>query len=368
MNKKFTEIQKCFYDLIQERYPDDTPFKAADLEVDGKKASGRTLASLAQRGFLIKVNDKSPFIYINAHKEYIEETHDPADTDGYTKHNKGNNQYFAEYMEKAVCAIINKTEIINDTGYPFTEKDMILMNKQANYWVKRDFPYAYKATYLGRKTVTADCDIIINDTEHVELKYVSEGNGTYLNTSLYYFTQFGFNFHDYMENMGYLDLLTTIFGDKIVKRNNNSPVNEEISSSFRKSHPDIYKNDILPADKKVRQNFVNDLINYFKQPEHYNDLQTFGHQMVTKETPTSQKRNPDVVSVYGYKDDVIRRIYPDQILKPNEPISITQEESFNRNKETIFSIKLNNIIRVQIGWQNGTGLNNPTIRVFIETE
>lgn len=364
---KLNEAQKYCYNLIQRLYPDDTPFTAADLTAKGKKVYGGTLTTLMKGGFIIKINNKSPYKYINAHKEYIEEIPEKIGNNGYTKHTKGNNQYFGEYMEKALCAIINKKEIINDTGYAFTEKDIELMNEQAYDWFKRDFPYAYKAEYLGRKTATADCDIIINDTEHVELKYVSEGNGTYLNTSVYYFTQFGFNFHNYMENMGYLDLLVNLFGN-IVNLKNNSPINEKNSSNIRKNQTDIYKNIIIPADKEVRKTFVNDLINYFSKPEHYNDLQIFGHQMLTKETPTSQKRNPDFISVYGYKDNIIRRIYPDQILKPNEPITITQEESINRKKEPVFSIKLNKIIRVQIGWQNGTGLYNPTIRVFIEEE
>ena len=364
---KFSESQLYCYNRMNEVAPGDESFTAADLSTKERKVAGNTLASFIKPGYARRINEKSPYRYINLHKEYIEEETSFSESDGYTKHTKTNNQYFGEYMEKAVCSVINQEEIINDTGYPFTERDIILMNRQANDWVSIDFPYAYKAEYLGRKTATADCDIIINDTEHVELKYVSKGNGTYLNTSLYYFKQFGFNFHDYMENMGYIDLLIQLFGNQ-VKPKDNSPVNQTVSSNIRKQQADIYQNIILPADKKVRQIFVNDLINYFTQPEHYNDLQLFGHQMLTKETLTSQKRNPNFVSVYGYKDDVIRRIYPDQILQPNEPIIVTQEESLNRNKETIFSIKLNKIIRVQIGWQNGTGLNNPTIRVFIETE
>lgn len=364
--KPFTVTQKYCYDLIQASYPDDTSFTASDLSTKGQKVAGRTLSSLMDRGYIIRINNKSPYIYVNAHKKYIEEVHKSIEANGYTKHTRDNNQYFAEYIEKAVCAIINKKEIINDTGYPFTEKDMQLMNRHAQNWVEAEFSYAYHADYLGRKTITEDCDIIINYTDHVELKYIAEGNGTYLNTSIYYFTQFGFDFHDYMENMGYLDFLTTVLGSKIVKRNNKSPVSQEVSSNIRKNNPELYKTDIVPADKKVRQTFVNDLINYFTNPEYYDDLQLFGYQMLIKETATSQKRNPDFISVYGYSDDITRRIYPNQILKPNEPIIITQEQTFNKNKEAIFSIKLNNVIRVQIGWQNGTGLNNPTIRVFIE--
>lgn len=344
--------------------PIGTIFSAKDIGVDG-----RSLTPLIKGEYIKKENNKSPFKYSYTKKEYIAPIKkiSISEQNGYTKHTKGNNQYFAEYIEKAVDAIINKNEIINDTGYPFTEKDIELMNEQAHDWVKRDFPYAYKSEYLGRKTTTADCDLIINDTEHVELKYVSEGNGTYLNTSVYYFKQFGFDFHEYMQNMGYLDFLVNLFGD-IVSLKNNSPMNEANSSNIRNNQTDIYKKEIIPADEKIRKTFVNDLINYFSKPEHYNDLQTFGHQMLTKETPTSHKRNPDFVSVYGYKDSIIRRIYPDQILKPNEPIVITQEKTVNRKKEPVFSIKLNKIIRVQIGWQNGTGLYNPTIRVFIDTK
>lgn len=362
MEKVLTE--KTLDILIKIQALSQTIFTAKDIG-----AAGSIMTSLYKKGFVKRENDKSPYKYSYTGKEYIPpiKIFVENNSNGYTKHNKSNNQYFAEYMEKAVCAIINKEEIINDTGFPFTEKDIELMNEQAHHWVKTDFPYAKTAQYLGRKTITADCDIIINETEHVELKYVSEGNGTYLNTSIYYFTQFGFNFHDYMEKFNYLDLLKEIFGEK-VKVNDNSPVSEKVSHDFRKEHEDIYKNIIIPADKNVRKAFVYDLIKYFEQPDHYDELQIFGHQMLTKETPTSQKRNPHYISVYGYKDNIVRRIYPEKILKPNEPITITHGETLNRNKETLFYIKLNNVLRVQIGWQNGTGLNNPTIRVFVEKE
>ena len=351
------------YNIITEKYADGTIFMAKDIG----EYFGGTLTSLYNDGYLKRENTKSPFKYSYTGKVYEPSEFDTSSSqeDGYTKHTKHNNQYFGWYMEDAIVSIINKKEIVNNTGYPFTEKDMERMNWQAYNWVQKEFPHATKAVCVGRHTMTADCDIIINDTEHVELKYVSEGNGTYLNTSLYYFTQFGFNFHDYMEKMNYFTLLKEIFGNK-VNMTANSPISQDLSSDFRKKETELYKNKILPADKIIRKTFVDDLVNYFKQPEHYDDLQLFGHQMLTKETLTSQKRNPDYVSVYGYKDNKIRRIYPNEILKPNEPITITQEETIDRKKEAVFSIKLNNIIRVQIGWQNGTGLNNPTIRVFIE--
>lgn len=362
--EKLTEKGIAALNQIQS-LPDGTIFTAKDLGINGN-----VLTPLYKQEYIKKENQKSPFKYSYTGKKYIPPIIEIANAEknGYTKHHKGNNQYFGEYMEKAVCSIINKTEIINDTGYSFIEKDMELMNKHAYNWVKKEFPNAKKALYLGRKTVTADCDIIIDDTEHVELKYVSEGNGTYFNTSLYYFLQFGFDFHEYMERMDYLSLLKDLFGDKI-NIENKSPVNEKTSSYIRNNYQDIYENIIIPADKIVRQTFVNDLINYFSQPEHYDDLQRFGRQMITKETPKSHKRNPHYISVYGYKDDIIRRIYPTEIFKPNEPIVITQGETFNKKeKESKLFIKLNNIVRIQIGWQNGSGLYNPTIRVFIDKE
>lgn len=349
---------------IQE-LPIGTIFTAKDL---GMGNIGACLTSLVKHDFLNKENNKSPYKYSYTGKVYIPLIIEKiSSNNGYTSHTRANNQYFAEYMENAICDVINKVPIINHTDFPFTDKDMELMNKQAQHWVEVEFPYATKADYVGRNTITGDCDIIINDTEHVELKYVSKGYGTYLNTSIYYFERFNFNFHDYMEKFKYLDFLKEFLGDK-VKYKDKSPVSREVSSDFRENHKDIYRDKILPTEKIMRQAFVNDLIKYFTQPEHYDDLQLFGHQMLTKETLTSRKSNPDFVSVYGYEDDKIRRVYPTEILKPNEPIIVTQEEELNRTKETVFFIKLNHVLRIQIGWQNGTGLNNPTIRVFIDKE
>ena len=92
---------------------------------------------------------------------------------------KDTNQYYGKYFENAICSVINNENFINNTNYNnFTEEDLELMQKDAKYFVSNNFPSANKAKWVGNNTETENCDIII-DNKHIEIKYVSSGNGTY---------------------------------------------------------------------------------------------------------------------------------------------------------------------------------------------
>jgi hypothetical protein len=76
--------------------------------------------------------------------------------------------------------------------------------------------------------------------------------------------------------------------------------------------------------------------------------------MLSKNIGTKQL--PDKIIVFNYLDKTIRLIDNVTIL------SFIQNKQFKKNP---LGLVFDNF-RVAIGWQNGNGLNNPTIRVFIK--
>lgn len=364
MNKRLSDKQYQCYILINQKYPGDEPFTSKMLGVHGN-----TLSSLANAGFVTKINDKSPFQYINSHKQYVKPEKTSKKANGYTEHNRGNNQYFAQYMEQAIDSIINHTDISNKTDFTFTEKDIELMNRHAQLWAQQAFSSYKESQYVGRSVNNADCDIIFDNQDHVELKYVSSGTGTYFNPSLTYFEHYGFDFHKYMEDSGYLAMLQQYFPN-FTKIENKSPFSESDSSYLRKkSTPEehqIYTDIILPFDAKVRKQFTHDLFVYFSNPENSAQLEQFARHIITKNDDLAKNYNPDYISIFAYQTERIYRINPLDYFVPGQKIILTQSKGRKEGQEAEFSLILNNKIRVQIGWQNGTGLNNPTFRVFLE--
>ena len=75
-------------------------------------------------------------------------------------------------------------------------------------------------------------------------------------------------------------------------------------------------------------------------------------ETIRKNTETVNKTAPDKIVVFNYKEKEIYEVNPNNQIEEGN-ISNTDK-----------SIKIDNI-RIAIGWQNGNGLNNPTIRVFL---
>ena len=75
--------------------------------------------------------------------------------------------------------------------------------------------------------------------------------------------------------------------------------------------------------------------------------------MINKKTSTINKNKPDRIIVYNYTKNEISDINLNN-LNYDDTISLTDKG---------FSV---GDIRIQIGWQNGNALNNPTIRVFLK--
>lgn len=264
---------------------------------------------------------------------------------------KADNQYYGKLFESAIVAQINKEDLIYKENYEFSEEDLKQIMEEAK--IVADYLGDNKADYIGDKTSTASGDILLNDCEVIEIKRVSAGSGTYFNTSVHYFSKFGFNFNDYMSRFGLYDALEENFGQKVrISRTNKSPVSQPNSSLIRHNFSSLYEEKILPIDTKMRKAFVEDLAKYFTV--NIESLNQFVNDMLNKATDSSSKTAPDRLIVFNYNKGRVNEI--DLTKYANQELTITATD-----KGIVIGA-----LRIAIGWQNGNGLNNPTIRVFLE--
>lgn len=259
---------------------------------------------------------------------------------------KKNNQYYGQYIEEAVVAIINNQPIVNNVkDFTFQEWEIDIMNEDAATIAA--YLNASSAEYMGRKTSLASCDIIA-DNKEIELKY-SKDNGTYYNTSVVYFDQFGLiPFKQYMIDYGVLSFLATYFGNKVY--NNISPVSQKEGSVWSKENPEAYKQ-LIAIEAKARDAYVTQVFEYLTEDK--SRVKYFAQQMLTKES--SGKHTPDSVIIYHHNTDELIEFTKDEILAmANSPMT-----------RSGYTFKFNGF-HTTIAWQNGTGLNNPTIRVYLD--
>ena len=260
---------------------------------------------------------------------------------------KSNNQYYGQYVEEAVVAIINELPIPNNVkNYVFQPWEIAIMNEDAKEIAA--YLNASTASYVGRQTSNQSCDLIA-DNKEIELKY-SKGNGTYYNTSVSYFDYYGLTpFKDFLIQYGVLDFLAQFFGDKVYK--NLSPISQDESSAWRKAYPELYEQ-LIAIEAAAREAYAEYVFNYLiADPSH---IEHFVHQMLTKET--SGKHTPDSIIIYHYDTDKIVEFSKEEIM------AMTSNSSISRSG---YTFKFNGF-HTTIAWQNGTGLNNPTIRVYLD--
>ena len=257
---------------------------------------------------------------------------------------KANNQYYAEFVEGAIMSCFDSAfSILVD--YTFSKQEEEEMRDDAESIYRTFFKEYKNIEYTGRNTITSCADFIC-DGQNIELKYVSNGSGTYYNTRIEYCNkELGFtSFHDYMMASGQLELLEQFFTSAVY--NNISPVSQKDSSWFRHEYPEIYKNQLVPLDKATREKYVQDFYQYIVEN---NLIPQFYMDMINKYSKNSK---PDAIVVFnhqtknGYKNTELENI-----------------ASFSHSASGV-SIRINNI-KVTFAWQNGTGLNNPTLRVFL---
>ena len=261
---------------------------------------------------------------------------------------KANNRHYGQYFEQALESIINNEVIQNKTGFTFPQEHTDIMcthaKKLANYLNSKE------AKRVGDKTSNESCDLKI-DGQEIELKYVGSGSGTYFNTSMEYIVTLGFpSYHSCLEMGGYIEALKGLFGDK-VKEDNISPVSNADSSFIRANYPEVYTK-LSAWEGKIRALYVKEFFNFLQQNP--DKKAQFITDMITKDV--SGKHIPDRLIVFNHSSETITDWSKKYLtsLADNDIINLSGKYSINfGNAKATFA------------WQNGTGLNNPTIRVFI---
>jgi hypothetical protein len=265
---------------------------------------------------------------------------------------RAENQYYGKYRECCVVAQLNHSDVEYYENYVFTPEEKKNLFEEAK--MIADFLGEHTASYLGNHTANESGDILLDNGEVVEIKTVSAGSGTYFNTSIYYFDKFGFDFKKYMEECGLYDILEEIFGSKIkISRTNNSPVNQSNSSFIRHNYKELYEEKIVPIDNLMRIKFTQDVANYFSNNP--DKVYEFISDMLEKNSSTSKKKSPDRMIVLNYHKKTVREIDLKN-FKNNISTNI---------KATEKGLVVGNV-RIAFSWQNGVGLNNPTIRAYLE--
>lgn len=267
------------------------------------------------------------------------------------RNSRSNNQYYGKYFECCIVSALNKEEIEYKENYSFTKEEKENIFKEAQKVAH--FLGNHTATYVGNQTANESGDLILDNQEVIEIKRVSQGTGTYFNTSIYYLQKFGFDFKQYLKNYNYYDKLRENFkGVCFINERANSPVSQSDSSLIRHNYEDIYNREIKPLDLSIRKKFTEDFYNYLKN--NTDKMYEFVSDMLNKNTETSKKQAPDRIIIYNYTKDTINEIvFKDLLNNCSEELKCSDT-----------GISFGNL-RVQFSWQNGAGLNNPTIRVFI---
>lgn len=265
---------------------------------------------------------------------------------------RAENQYYGKFRECCVVAHLNNSSVEYNENYTFTpEEEKTLFDEAgliANYLGN------HTAIYLGNQTTNESGDILLDNGETIEIKSVSTGTGTYYNTSIYYLSKFGFDFKQYMTDYGLYDAIEQSFGSMVnVSRKNNSPVNMSSSSFIRHNYESEWKEKIVPKDETMRMKFTQDVADYFTQNP--DKVYEFISDMLNKNSSTSKKSSPDRMIVLNYNKGTVREI----------DLKNFKENISTNIRVTDKGLVVGNV-RIALSWQNGVGLNNPTIRVYLE--
>ena len=261
---------------------------------------------------------------------------------------KSKNQYYGKAFEYLICQFHNNEKINNPYPDEIKEKDFQGLCDQAKKFLQLIPSYEEPFLWTGNHTHDANCDIMMG-ARKVEIKHLSNGKGTYLNTSLENIVKYGFvSYYSYMEKYGLYDVLNSFLGNV---SHNGSPLSVEEAKNFMKTHPKEYKV-IQQKEKEIRQQYVADLYQYFL--DNPQKLACFLQDCLSKNI--SDKETPDIIFVYNYKKNTIFSFEREEICN-----RVESQEFKNAGLSFVFSK-----IRIAFGWQNGAGLNNPTIRVFLK--
>lgn len=270
---------------------------------------------------------------------------------------KADNQWYGKGFEQAIYMIFNKLPQSNPYPQHINEGDWTDMIKDAFIFISQYDEIINSCEWIGNKTKIEDGDLIINHKK-VEVKRVSENKGTYLNTSWKNCAdKYGFelNSQKFLHENNLYNELERQFGKDAFNTENASPFTQDESSKIQKEYKEWYKK-YSKLESIAREKAVTKIVTKLKNN---NDLTAlFLNDIISKNI--SNKNMPEKLVVYNYIKKMITFNYDNKTLKcMNKNYSVSQS---SRQK---LGFNIGNF-RIQIGWQNGAGLNNPTIRVFIK--
>jgi len=278
---------------------------------------------------------------------------------------KERNKYSGELFERI---IVNSFENEN-----YVEKDSKLTeeeNSKCCNSAKKVLNYLKEniqietIKHIGKETKNQLGDILINNKISVEIKYLnSVGLGTYHNSTLSYFDKKLKlkSYKDFLKENNYYSFVNGLLKENnlIANIENSSPFTIQESKIIRKQLKDKYA-DIKNYEEKIRTFYVDYLYKELTNNQELINILIF--DLINK--ITFSKDN------YNYKGIVDYYIV---FLENKNKIITIKKESLEelKNKKieiqkTDKSIIIKDLFRIVPGWQNGTGLNNATIRIFLD--
>ena len=257
------------------------------------------------------------------------------------------NQYYGRYIERGIADYANNLPIQNYEEFAFPADHIENMNSDID--IITNYLNTTNIQYIGNHTANENGDLIVDDAV-VELKYTDGSLGTYFNTSTEFVKYIGFTtFSEYLKSQGYYNDLNQLGVE--VNFNNISPVSMATSKNIRHNNTELYRQ-IIDIEKVYRLKYVALLHQYLTS--NIEARLQFIKNLITK--AASNKNMPDRLIVFNHDAKWIKEFNKQDILTRLVDDNLTLSGG---------TIKMYGV-HFTIGWQNGTGLNNPTIRVFLE--
>lgn len=263
---------------------------------------------------------------------------------------KANNQYYSNYLEEKTTYLLYNNYKEREVSFSFSEEELLELNEEAlniSNFIKKHFD-VLKAERIGNHTGIENGDILINNNIILELKSVEKaGSGTYFNTSLNSISNL-LNIKPYNEFLKENDYYTNL------KKITNILFREETSSPFLvedyKKLSNDEKKQISRLESPIRSKYVNLIYEAMINKNMEEDIAKY---YLNK----GRKNNiPDYIIISNRSKKKVR------ILSKEELSNLEFSDIVKRQKSIIFK----GMFRMNFGWQNGNGICNPTIRVFLE--
>lgn len=220
------------------------------------------------------------------------------------------------------------------------------------------------AKRVGNHTSKQIGDLVLtlgdDSKKTLELKYTDKGKGTYHNTSLELLKYYGVeSYSDFLRKQGYADFLENLLKDTSVKvkKIGCSFVTNKDSSYIRNRLDSFYYKTIQEEETKLRKQYTQSTLDSFRK-----NKEILGR--LIKDLIFKVKSNLTYKGIADYYLYFCKELSEATIESKESLLErLLQKELDIKETESGFSL---GEMTIQFGWQNGCGLNNPTIRVFVK--